>query len=139
MATRLLVMFSFIVLELGLGIAAILGVNASYPRRIDEAGAAGIVMIVALMIIAWLTTIALSVRGMSRAKGQRIIAEARIESARILADATEKALALCSLEGGRCPQCGNPRTGKFCPKCGSQSASATTTLNTPAARLTNLV
>ena len=121
MATRLLMMFSFIILEAALCVAAILGVSSNYRYRIDEAGAAGIVMIVALTIIAWLVTIALSVRGMSRSKSQRIINEARIESARILADATEKALALCSLEGGRCPQCGNPRTGKFCPKCGSQA------------------
>jgi hypothetical protein len=139
MATRLLVMFSFIVLEVALCIASILGVASNYPRRIDEAGAAGIVMIVALTVIAFLVTIALSVRGMSRTRGQRIIAQARIESARILADATEKALALCSLEGGRCPQCGNPRTGRFCPKCGSQSAIAATTLNSPASRLSNLV
>ena len=137
MATRLLMMFSFIILEAALCVAAILGVASNYPRRIDEAGAAGIVMIVALTVIAFLVTIALSVRGMSRTKGQRIIAEARIESARILADATEKALALCSLEGGRCPQCGNPRTGKFCPKCGSQGASAATAPAAP--RLSNLV
>ncbi|MDB5324311.1 MAG: hypothetical protein JWN40_5942 [Phycisphaerales bacterium] len=119
MATRLLVMFSLIILELAIGIASILGVTSNYRRSVDEAGAAGIVMIVALMVIAWLVTIALSVRGLPRAKAQRIVADARIESARILADATEKALALCSLEGGRCPKCGNPRTGKFCPKCGS--------------------
>jgi len=139
MATRLLVMFSFIILETAICIAAILGVASSYPRRIDEAGAAGIVMIVALTLIAWLTTIMLSVRGMSRSKAQRIVAEARIESARILADATEKALALCSLEGGRCNQCGNPRTGKFCPKCGSEGTGATTTISTPAPRLSNLI
>ena len=30
-----------------------------------------------------------------------------------------KALALSSLDGGRCLQCGNPRTGRYCPKCGS--------------------
>ena len=135
MTTRLLVMFSFIILETATCIAAILGVASNYPRRIDEAGAAGIVMIVALTGIAWLITIALAVRGMSRTRAQGIIADARIESARILADATEKALALCSLEGGRCPQCGNPRTGKFCPKCGSQGTGATST----APRLSNLV
>jgi hypothetical protein len=119
MATRLLVMFSFMILEVAMCIAGILGVASQYPRRIDEAGAAGIVMIVALTVIACLITIAFSVRGLPRGKAQRIVADARIESARILADATEKALALCSLEGGRCPKCGNPRTGKFCPKCGS--------------------
>lgn len=139
MATRLLVMFSFIVFELALGIAAILGVTSNYRYQVDEAGAAGIVMIVAVMIIAWLITIALSVRGMSRTRARNIIAEARIESARILADATEKALALCSLEGGRCPKCGNPRTGKFCPKCGSEGANATAAINAPAPRLSNLV
>ena len=128
MATRLLLMFSFIVLEAALCVAAILGVASNYPRRIDEAGAAGVVMIVALTVIAFLVTIALSVRGMSRTRGQRIIAEARIESARILADATEKALALCSLEGGRCPLCGNPRTGKFCPKCGGRGAAITSAM-----------
>jgi hypothetical protein len=128
MATRLLLMFSFIILELATCIASILGVASHYPRRIDEAGAAAIVMIVALTIIAFLITIALSVRNLPRAKANRIVADARIESARILADATEKALALCSLEGGRCPQCNNPRTGKFCPKCGAAGAPTTSTV-----------
>ena len=122
MATRLLIMFSFMILEVATCIASILGVASLYPRRIDEAGAAGIVMIVALTVVAMLITIALSVRGLPRAKANRIVADARIESARILADATDKALALCSLDGGRCPRCNNPRTGKFCPKCGSAGA-----------------
>ena len=40
----------------------------------------------------------------------------------ILNDATEKSLALCSLDSGRCDHCGNPRTGRFCPKCGKSPA-----------------
>ncbi len=104
MAVRILMMF---------------GVMIFYPRRMDEGGAAGIVMIVALTAVSWLMTIAFFVRRSSRAKVARIVNDARVEASRILADATEKALALCSLDGGRCGRCGNPRTGKYCPKCGS--------------------
>lgn len=119
MAVRLLVMFSFMILELGLGIAAILGVVSLYPYQIREDGIAGIVMIVVGILVSWLVTIAFFIRKSSREKAARIVAEARTQAAGILADATEKALALCSLEGGKCRQCGNPRTGKFCPKCGA--------------------
>ncbi len=47
-----------------------------------------------------------------------IIARANQEATRLLADAAEKAMALSSLDRGKCGACGNPRTGKFCPKCG---------------------
>jgi hypothetical protein len=119
MAVRLLLMLSFMILELGLGIAAILGVVSMYPYQMREDGIAGIVMIVVGILIAWLMTIAFFVRKSSREKAARIVADARQQAAAILADATEKALALCSLDGGKCRQCGNPRTGKFCPKCGA--------------------
>lgn len=119
MAVRLLLMFGVMVLELGLGIAAILGVVSMYPYRMQLDGVAGCVMLVVGIVVAWLTTIAFFIRKSSRAKATRIVAEARNEAAKILSDATEKALALCSLDGGKCRQCGNPRTGKFCPKCGT--------------------
>ena len=134
MAVRLLVMLSFMVLEVGLGIAAILGVLSMYPYQIREDGIAGIVMIVVAIAVSWLLTIAFFVRKSSRAKAARIVADARAQAAAILADATEKALALCSLEGGKCRQCGNPRTGKFCPKCGADGESVTTN-NRDSARL----
>ena len=118
MAVRLLVMFSVIVLETAAGIAAIVGINGEYPYRMDSAGIAGIVMVVAGMIVAWLVTIALTVKKSSRAKAGRIIDDAKKEAARILGEATEKALALSGMDGGRCRQCGNPRTGRYCPKCG---------------------
>jgi len=60
-------MFSFIVLEAALCVAAILGVASNYPRRIDEAGAAGIVMIVALTVIAF-AVVFLGKRRLSRAQ-----------------------------------------------------------------------
>jgi hypothetical protein len=119
MAVRILVMFGVMIFEAAVGVAAILGVCAQYPRRMDEGGAAGCVMIVALTAVAWLMTIAFFVRRSSRAKVARIVTDARVEASVILAEATEKALALCSLDGGRCSRCGNPRTGKYCPKCGS--------------------
>ncbi len=119
MAVRLLMMFSTIILELGLGIAALLGVDSMYPYQMRSDGIAGCVMIVVAMIISWLLTIAFFIRGWSRTREARIVSEARAEAARILADAAEKALALSSLDGGKCGRCGNPRTGKFCPKCGA--------------------
>lgn len=129
MATRLLVMFSLMVLELGLGIAAILGVVSSYGRyqRVDEGGAAGCVMIIVGIIVFWLMTIALFVRKSSRESANRLITQAKVEAARILSDAAEKSLALCNLDGGKCRKCGNPRTGKFCPKCGANGEPAEAT------------
>jgi len=112
-------MFSIMILELGLGIASILGVTKGYYYELPNDVIAGIVMIVVGILVAWLVTIAIFVRKSSRANAARIVSDARDEASRILADATEKALALCSLDGGKCRQCGNPRTGKFCPKCGS--------------------
>jgi hypothetical protein len=122
MAVRILVMCSFMLLELGLGIAAIVGVTESYPYRMDGGGIAGCVLLSIAIPMSWLLTIAFFLRQTSRAKARRLIDDAEREAARILADASEKALALCSLDGGRCPQCGNPRTGKFCPKCGNAGA-----------------
>ena len=119
MAVRLLLMFSVIILETGLGIAALVGVDSMYPYQMRGDGIAGCVMIVVGMIIAWLLTIAFFIRGWSHARESRIVSEARAQAARILADAAEKALALSSLDGGKCARCGNPRTGKFCPKCGA--------------------
>src|ERR1700716_2838296 len=124
MATRLLLMLAIMVLELGCGIAAILGVVSMYHYRIDESGIAGIVMIVVGVIIAWLLTIAITLRKSSRAKAARIVDEAKMKAAVILSDATEKSLALCSLDSGKCDHCGNPRTGRFCPKCGKSSANS---------------
>jgi hypothetical protein len=119
MAVRLLLMFSIMILELGLGIASILGATMGFYYQLPNDVIAGVVMIVVGILVAWLVTIALFVRKSSRVNAARIVSDAREEAGRILAEATEKALALCSLDGGKCPQCGNPRTGKFCPKCGS--------------------
>jgi hypothetical protein len=136
MAVRLLVMFSLMLLEAGLGIAGIIGVVSIYsPYEIREAGIAGIVMLSVGIAIFWLLTIAFFIRKSSREKAARIVADARKEAAAILADATEKALALCSLEGGKCRQCGNPRTGKFCPKCGADG-DALASSNRDGSRLT---
>ncbi len=122
MAVRLLVMFSVMIFELGLGITAILALMSNYRyTNLDEMGSAGCVMISLGILIAWLVTIAGFVRHSARSKANRIIDEAKAKSAKILSEATEKALALCSLEGARCRSCGNPRTGKFCPKCGTAS------------------
>jgi hypothetical protein len=118
MSTRLLIMFSVVVLELAGGISAIVGVVGQYQFGIDSAGIAGIVMIVAVTIVALLVTIAVTFGRKSAARADRIIEDARKEAARILEEATEKALALSGMDGGRCRQCGNPRTGRFCPKCG---------------------
>ena len=124
MAVRLLVMLSVMVVELGAGIAGLLGVTSAYPYRMDEGGIAGCVVIVVAIIASWLLTIAFFVRKSSRAKARRIVDEARSEAAKVLGEATERALALCSLDGGRCSQCGNPRTGRFCPKCGKAGEAA---------------
>ena len=122
MATRFLLMLAIMVLELGCGVAAILGVVSMFPYRMDESGIAGIVMIVVGIIIAWLVTLAIFLRKSSRATAARLIEQAKMQAAAILSDATEKALALSSLDSGRCDYCGNPRTGRFCPKCGKNSA-----------------
>jgi hypothetical protein len=118
MGVRLLVMFSVMCIELGCGIAAILGVTDRWEYRQTTPEIAGVVMLVVGIIVAWLLTIAFFVRKSSRVKSVRIVDDARAEAAKILNDATDKALALCSLDGSRCQRCGNPRTGKFCPKCG---------------------
>jgi hypothetical protein len=126
MAARLLVMFSVMILEAGLGVAGILGTIGSYHgRQPDEGGIAGIVMICCGTAMSWLITMAIFVRKSSREKARRIIADAQAKAAQVLAEATDRSLALCSLDGGRCEQCGNPRTGRFCPKCGKAGAGAT--------------
>jgi hypothetical protein len=119
MGVRLLVMFSVLIVELGLGIALFLAVGSNYPYRLDEGGIALCVLIAVAMIVSWLMTIAYFIRKSSRAKAKRIVEEARLEAAAILSSATDRAAVLCNLDGGRCKQCGNPRTGKFCPKCGA--------------------
>lgn len=124
MGVRLLVMFSMMVLELVLGIAGILMVVSLYSHRFDMEGVAGIVMLVAGILIAWLVTVAFFVRTSARARAARLVQDARVEAGRILADATERALALCSLDAGRCARCGNPRTGEFCPSCGNAGTPA---------------
>ena len=123
MATRLLVMFSVMLIELGCGIASILAVSSNYPYGLREEGVAGIVMIVVAIIVSWLLTIAFFVRKSSRLAAERLVDDAKREAGRILSEATERALALCSLDGAQCPACGNPRTGKFCPKCGATATS----------------
>lgn len=121
MAVRFLMMLSIMIVELGAGIAGFLGVSSCYTNsyRMDEGGIAACVMIAVGIVVSWLVTIAFFVRASSRAKARRMVDEATRQAARILSDATDKALALCSLDAGRCRQCGSPRTGKFCPKCGS--------------------
>jgi uncharacterized membrane protein len=122
MAVRFLVMLSLMVVELGAGIAGIVGVCGEYPFGLGESGISLIVVIVAAIVVSWLLTIAFFARASSRAKANRLLDEARIKAAKILGDATDKALALCSMDQGKCDQCGNPRTGNFCPKCGARPA-----------------
>ena len=120
MAVRILFLFGFLVLEIGAAIAILVGIATSYPfTPMDGPGIAGCVLTVAGALFLLLLTIAIFVRGRGAARAKNVVADARAQAARILADATDKALALCSLEGGRCAKCGNPRTGKFCPKCGT--------------------
>ena len=84
MAVRLLVMLSLMVIELGAGIAGIVGVTAEYQYAIREGGIILIVLIVAGIIVSWLLTIAFFARKSSRAKANRLLDEARIKSAKIL-------------------------------------------------------
>jgi hypothetical protein len=132
MAVRLLVMISIMIAELGAGIAGILSVVMDSRGGPDTGGAIALVAIIGGVLVSWLVTIAFFVRKSSRAKAARIVDDARVQAGRILAEATEKSLALCSLDGGRCGSCGNPRTGRFCPKCG-KSAPATTSASAQAA------
>ena len=121
MAVRLLVMISIMIAELGAGIAGILSVVMESRGGPDTGGAVALVAIIGGVLVSWLVTIAFFVRKSSRVKAARIVDDARMQAARILADATEKSLALSSLDGGRCGSCGNPRTGRFCPKCGKSA------------------
>ena len=82
MAVRLLVMFSVMVFELGLGIAAILGVASNYPYQWNESGIAACVMIVAGILVSWMLTIAFFVRKSSRAKAVRLVDDAKIQAAK---------------------------------------------------------
>jgi len=130
MSARLFVMFAVMTLELGAGIAAILATTSNYSspymhsQRAELECTAICIAIGAAVIVCWLLTIAVALRKSARAKANRIVDEARAEAARILGEATEKALALSSLDAGRCRHCGNPRTGKFCPKCGQPAGGA---------------
>jgi len=121
MAARVLLMCSFMLLEVGLLASAIVGVanQRRYRYEMDSEGIASCVMLSVAIPIAWLLTIAFFLRKSSHAKARQVVTDAHVEAARILAEASDKAMALCSLDGGRCNQCGNPRTGKFCPKCGA--------------------
>jgi len=119
MAARFFFICSVLIFEIACGIAALCALVGQYPYRINEEGAAGCVMIVAGTLVTMLMTLALFSRGAAKSRSRRLVDEARIASARILGEATDKALALCSLDAGRCKQCGNPRTGKFCPRCGA--------------------
>ena len=138
MAARLMMMFAVMTLELGAGIGLILLTVSeySYPyhssARDDLELGAICVAIVAGVIMAWLLTLAVFLRRSARAKANRMIDEARLESARILGEAAEKAMALSSLDSGRCRYCGNPRTGKFCPKCGKAATGAGSGTSAPA-------
>ena len=100
-------------------------------NREEQAGA--VVFTIGGFIFAILVAIALFVggkpKGPAEAGAQKlledaqnsaagIIARANQEAARLLGEAAEKAMSLSSLDRGQCPSCGNPRTGKFCPKCG---------------------
>jgi len=129
MATRILVMFAVMTLELGAGIAAILATTSEYSNsgfnQRDQLECTAIcVSIGAAVVMAWLLTIAVALRKSARARANRILDEARAAAADILGQATDKALALSSLDAGRCRHCGNPRTGKFCPKCGKPAEAA---------------
>jgi hypothetical protein len=119
MGSRILVMVSVMILELAAGISVLAGIDGQYPYRMDSGGVAGCVMTVALTVIAWLMTVAWFLKKSARAKAGRVLEDARAQAAQILATASDKALALCSLDGGKCQKCGNPRTGRFCPKCGA--------------------
>ncbi len=123
MAARFLILCSLLIVELGGGIASLIGVASMYPYRMDEGGIAACVGIVVGTLTIWLLTIAFFIRNAPKVKIARMMNDARTEAAKIVADATDKALALCSLDAGQCKQCGNPRTGKFCPKCGSAGES----------------
>jgi hypothetical protein len=130
MSARVLVMLAVMVLELGAGIAGILVTTSeySYPSAYNQRNqlecTAICVSIGAAVVMAWLLTMAVALRKSAREKVNRMLDEARAQSAQILGEATEKALALSSLDAGRCRHCGNPRTGKFCPKCGQPAGEA---------------
>src|SRR4051812_26836030 len=113
MGTRALIMVSIMLLEIAGGISGLVAIDGEYRYRMDSAGIAGCVMVVFSTIVACLLTVAFFLRKSSRAKAASIIQDARIEAAKILSVASDKALALCSLDGGKCQECGNPRTGKF--------------------------
>ena len=72
MMTRLLVLMSILVIELGAAIASLIGVSSFYPYRFDEAGIVACVGIVVATIAVGLLTIALFVRKSSREKINRI-------------------------------------------------------------------
>ena len=123
MLPRLLVLLSFMVFEAAIGITNILEISGRYQAsyQIPERAIAEIVSWVAGVLIAWLLTVSFFMKKSSRLKAAVIINDAKSQAARITSAATDQALALCSLDKGKCNTCGNPRTGKFCPSCGKQA------------------
>ncbi|MGA2499154.1 MAG: hypothetical protein ABSH20_15550 [Tepidisphaeraceae bacterium] len=121
-----LLLFAVLALLIGGAIAVLCAINQE-----PESGA--VVFTIGGFVFAILVAIALFVGGRPKSPAETgaqallegaqnsaagIIARANQEAARLLADAAEKAMALSSLDRGKCQSCGNPRTGKFCPKCG---------------------
>jgi len=117
-------MFSVMTVELGFGIAGFLAVSSSYPYGVREEGAAVCVLISVFILVSWMMTIVFFTRKSARIRAARLVNDATLQAAKILSEATDKSLALCSLDAGRCRSCGNPRTGKFCPKCGTPAQPA---------------
>ncbi|MFI5381512.1 MAG: hypothetical protein ACHRHE_19620 [Tepidisphaerales bacterium] len=121
-AKRRLFLCAVLALLIGSGIAIVYAINFNYD-------AAAIVMTVSGSGFAILTTIALFMPRRPSSPAEKTLADAATsareivnranqEAAKLLAEAADKAMALSSLDCGKCKHCGNPRTGKFCPKCG---------------------
>ena len=123
MVPRFLIVLSFMVFELAVGISNIMEITGRYQNsyNLPQRVVADCICWGAGVIIAWLLTIAFFMRKSTRLRAAKIIEDAKTQSAKILGDATEKALALCSLDSGKCMTCGNPRTGRYCPSCGKQA------------------
>jgi hypothetical protein len=125
-----LFLWAVLLLILGGGIAILCAINR-------EEDAAGIVLVVFASVGAVLITIGFFVGGRPKLpsdaaarklledaekSAREIVQRASEEASRMLGDAADKAMSLASLDSGKCKQCGNPRTGKFCPKCGHAAA-----------------
>lgn len=123
MAVRILMLLCFMLAELALGIIGFFAVDDAYRFQPWDSGANSTRVLLGFGVaVGWLATIAIFLRKGSRRNANQIVAQARTEAARILSEATDKALALTSMEYGKCRNCGNPRTGKYCPKCGQAAA-----------------